>query len=315
MTSLRRARFIALSACLASSAFAACADGGGGDGGVDGGPGLDAGPGDDAGPEACPDGQHRCGGGCIDDLENLPENGCRLGCGEPCPTPPDGVASCTDEGECTTACEPPFMEVDGECVCTPTTCEDLGWMCGAPDDGCGAPLDCGTCDGEGECSDGVCGCPEDAREPNDSRLSVDGVVDSIPNEDWTAEYDAFGIHAADDVDWLSWDVSDSGTFDSNPTIRIELSGIPDGSDYDLAAYYVCDEGSEETTCAAGASDNTVGRGCRSGTSGTSIEVVTLEADCGRGLNTNDDGTLYVRIHAESWGGSCMPYTLSFDVSS
>jgi hypothetical protein len=310
MSSLLRSMLL----CFLVVGTTACAGGGGEE--LDAGPTTaDSGPEPDSGPSGCPDGQHLCGGGCIDDLENLPENGCRLGCGEACPTPPDGTASCNDDGECTFACEPPFSEMDGMCVCMPRTCEDMGYMCGAPDDGCGNPLDCGACDGDGVCMDGVCSCPLDDQEPNDSRLAIDGMVDAIPNEDWTAEYTGFSIHAADDVDWLAWDVSDSGTFDSNPTIQIDLGGIPDGSNYDLAAYYVCDEGSEETTCAAGATDNMVGHGCAASSSGTTIERVTLEVDCGRGLNTNDDGTLYVRVTAPEWGGSCMPYTLTFDVTS
>ena len=44
----------------------------------------------------------------------------------------------------TTFCLPP---------CEPITCEDLGAACGAPEDGCGVPLDCGVCEGENE----VCG--------------------------------------------------------------------------------------------------------------------------------------------------------------
>jgi hypothetical protein len=293
----------------------ACAGGGGGDGTDAGSMRVDAGPEPDAGPTDCPDGQHRCGGGCIDDLENLPENGCRLGCGEPCPTPPDGTASCTEEGECSFRCEPPFMEMDGMCVCMPRTCEEMGYMCGAPDDGCGNALDCGTCEGDSECVDGVCGCPEDAQEPNESRLEIDGTIDAIPNESWTAEYTDFSIHAADDVDWLAWDVSDSGTFDSDPVIRIDLSGIPEGSNYDLSAYYVCDEGDDATTCGTGATDNMIGRGCSASSSGTTQEAVELQVECDRGLNTNDDGTLYVRITAPTWGGSCAPYTLTFDVES
>ena len=90
-------------------------------------------PREDAGtPLECEAGQHRCGAGCIDDLANEPANGCRLGCGEPCPTPPDGEASCDEDGACVVACPPPFRLEGGECVCTPMDCTALGAMFSLP---------------------------------------------------------------------------------------------------------------------------------------------------------------------------------------
>src|SRR5690606_29811798 len=117
---------------LLATLVTGCAGGGGGDAGSldDGGaPPRDAGR-RDSGGGACPAGQHRCGAGCIDDLPNEPENGCRTGCGEPCPTPPAGEAACDESGACTFACPPPFHREGTECVCTARTCAELGFMCG-----------------------------------------------------------------------------------------------------------------------------------------------------------------------------------------
>ena len=43
--------------------------------------------------------------------------------------------------------------------CQPTDCETLGAMCGAPDDGCGEDLDCGTCGANADCTETfICVC-------------------------------------------------------------------------------------------------------------------------------------------------------------
>jgi len=67
---------------------------------------------------------------------------CGLGgpfkCGSPTPTSPDG----------------------GPIICTPTTCQALGYTCGAAGDGCGGLLNCGTCTAPAFCGGGgfdVCG--------------------------------------------------------------------------------------------------------------------------------------------------------------
>jgi hypothetical protein len=38
----------------------------------------------------------------------------------------------------------------------PKTCAELGFNCGTQDDGCGHPIDCGTCDPCIPCKGGVC---------------------------------------------------------------------------------------------------------------------------------------------------------------
>ena len=44
----------------------------------------------------------------------------------------------------------------GDVPCVPTTCEELGFVCGPADDGCGGTLECGTCDKGLSCCSGQC---------------------------------------------------------------------------------------------------------------------------------------------------------------
>jgi hypothetical protein len=41
-------------------------------------------------------------------------------------------------------------------VCTPNTCNGLGYNCGSWSDGCGGNLNCGSCSGNETCSSGTC---------------------------------------------------------------------------------------------------------------------------------------------------------------
>lgn len=309
---------------LSLLSLAGCANGGGGGGMPDAGTDArvttrDAGGGDDAGETSCGATQHACGGGCIDDLDNLPVNGCRLGCGEPCPTPPDGVASCDPEGLCTVGCEPPFVFRDGMCTCAPQTCADWGWTCGAPDDGCGTTLDCGSCTGAGVCAEGMCACMPDAAERNDSFIDADGapLLVDIPNEDWARVFTEYGLHDATDEDYFRFRVADSGAFNPEPEITVTLRGIPTGSDYDLAVSWVCDGTPNRSTCTAGAQSGLRGVTCSSSSSGTTSETVTVSVECRSSLttDTDDSGTLYVHVSPATFGGSCMPYELDIDITN
>ena len=317
-----------LLAVLTVSFVAACAQGGGaetdGGGGTrDAGAPLDGSPEDDAGRgdagrrdggggTSCPTGQHACGGGCIDDLPNEPANGCRLGCGEACPAPAMGTASCSSAGACDFTCPVPFRREGDACVCTPRTCESMGAMCGAPDDGCGTTLDCGTC-ASGACVDGRCSCAPDPHEPaNDSRSNApsfgsyddsedppDGVVGDLSLDEET------------DVDWMRFSIVDGNDF-GNPELTVTLDRVPSGADYRLSAFYVCGGGTDASTCSMGSSDNEVGRGCSASTGTAGSAVVAIATECEH-LSTDESGTLYVRVRASTWGGSCEPYRVRLRV--
>jgi formylglycine-generating enzyme len=78
----------------------------------------------------------------------------------------------------------------GSGACVPTTCEELGKNCGMlTDDGCGAPLDCGTCTAPLGCGDAgvanICGCVPNAYSCGGDngqelrRCSTDGSTTSL----------------------------------------------------------------------------------------------------------------------------------------
>ncbi len=252
----------------------------------------------DSGGTECPAGRHACGTGCVDDLENLPANGCRLGCGEPCPVPPDGAASCNAAGRCTVA------------ACTPRTCADAGAMCGTPDNGCGTPLDCGTCPGGGACTDGTCAgaaCTPDTGEANDARFMAPNIASMTDAPDSNEVFSAYNIHAMDDEDWFEISVADDLDL-GNPQITVDLRNIPAGDDYDLAAYYVCDSGGDDSSCDRGTSDNSIGRGCTSTTTGN--ESVQIATECS---GTDEGGALIIHITANTFTGACGAYELEVDI--
>lgn len=267
--------------------------------------------------ETCPDGEHRCDDQCIDDLPNDPANGCSAVCGEPaaCPAPEGGRATCTLAGSCTFNCMAPYERRDDNCVCVPRTCDSLGFECGEGDDGCGGPLDCGTCDEEAAvCSeDNVCFCESDDGEPNQNRLQADGaepLATLRDNPDADRSWTIHNFHSVDDnEDWFRINIDDRGLAGgAPPDITVDLTGIPEGSDYDLRAYFTCNEGENDTDCDLGIADNELGRGCASTNDGSDDERVVVDAKCGREL-AGDDGVLYVRIQNVGGVAACAPYTL------
>jgi len=110
---------------------------------------------------------------CVDDACCTPLT-C-AGLGWECGSGEDGCGgaldcgSCGDYGDCdagsctctylqcgTACCAPDELCRAGVC-CRPTTCAELGHLCGTPDDGCGGILDCGTCSGcAAQCLAGAC---------------------------------------------------------------------------------------------------------------------------------------------------------------
>jgi hypothetical protein len=276
----------------------------------DTGPRLDTGPTMHDASVHCPAGQHACGAGCITDQANDPMNGCRFGCGSPCPTPTMGTASCTSAGTCDFTCPSPFHRVGDTCVCMATTCMAIGYTCGAPDDGCGTPLNCGTCSGGAMCVGGTCGCAPDAHESNDSNAVAthEAALTDMPDSNVTLS--DFTIDHMGDQDWMQFHVTDA--FDGgNPHITVRLYNIPSGTDLDLGVWYVCAGGGDASACSVGTQNNMIGRGCISSHTGIAEENVDLPTDCG--FLANADGTLFVRVTAPTFGNSCMPYAVDVRV--
>jgi len=186
---------------------------------------------------------------------------------------------------------------------------DWGHTCGAPDDGCGMSLDCGSCSGTGTCIDGSCSCAPDARETNDNRLTAPNTGSASDAPDTNLVFDMFNVHDMDDDDWFEVSVSDD--FDAgNPQITVTLRGIPTGDDYDLMVYYVCSAGGDSSSCTNGAPDNMIGRGCASTLSGSANESIEIATECS---STDEGGTLIIHVAPQTVGGSCAAYELEVDV--
>lgn len=258
----------------------------------------------------CESGEHECGATCVEDMPNDPENGCRLGCGEPCDVPAGATATCTSAGRCDFTCPTGATRMGNTCSCTPRTCAGAGAQCGAVDDGCGGTLDCGMC-GEGQsCEMNICSCPTDDAEPNDVQAIAKDLGELTDAPRTTRAFDAYTLHSTADVDWYRFVVSDG--FDvGNPTVDITLSNMPAGADYDLGVWYVCNSGGDGSSCQRGRAEELVGRGCVSDADGSGNERVVLEASCS---GTNESGQVLVRVRTQRPADACGAYRLDVDVN-
>ncbi len=94
-------------------------------------------------PTSCNDG-NAC---TVDQLVGSPTQ-CNVQCSA------NRINTCrTGDGCCPAGCS---NASDGDCACSPETCETLGYSCGTVSDGCGSTLNCGTCT-NGNCNAGICG--------------------------------------------------------------------------------------------------------------------------------------------------------------
>lgn len=266
----------------------------------------------------CNTGEHLCGTTCTADHANTPDVGCRLGCSDACLAPPaHAVGSCSEAGACDFVCSGDVSSTDNDnwtrdgdhCTCAPVSCTTMGAVCGTPDDGCGMPLNCGTCGASSMCMAGQCICDADGAEPNETLGTPHAIGDFNDSPGVTMDL-SFNISSATDTDWFSASVSDAG-FDGNPIVEVSLDGIPSGSNYDLAAYYACDSHGDSSTCDSGATDNTIGHGCVSASGGSLGEAVVINTECD-GTST-DDGTLFIHVSAPAWVNTCASYALHIDV--
>jgi hypothetical protein len=184
----------------------------------------------------------------------------------------------------------------------------MGAECGMIDDGCGGTLSCGGCADGTPCFDGSCGCEEepDAGEPNES---IDWAHNLGNFRDRGDDHESFHFKIAHigDEDWYVADIQDNFDF-GNPRIRVELTNIPEGHDYDLAAWFTCDNRNDDSSCGRGTRDNTYGDGCVASHPGAYPETVKINTDCDGTID--DDGTLYIRVYPITWtGGMCANYRL------
>ena len=257
----------------------------------------------------CLSGTHLCGSTCIDDHSNDPSIGCALGCDGPCASGPEhSTATCNEDGLCDFRCDAPWVRQFDQCTCTPVTCESLHATCGAPDNGCGVALSCGSCGTNEMCVDGACACTADPNEPNNTASTARAVGSFNDSDDDTRTYTNNNLHSATDGDWFSFGVVDGNDF-GDPHITVTLDSIPLGSNYDLELYFACGPGGDASTvedCSA-YSDGSGHDGCASRNSGTTREIATIIAHC---ATSSEDGTALVHVVPATWVNTCNNYSLN-----
>jgi hypothetical protein len=90
----------------------------------------------------------QCGSACVGKM--CGPDGCGGSCAPGCSgaTPicnSSGLCQCDATTNSCSSLGAQYSCVSGQCVCTPTTCTAVGAQCGAPPDGCGGQLSCGSC--------------------------------------------------------------------------------------------------------------------------------------------------------------------------
>jgi hypothetical protein len=215
-----------------------------------------------------------------------------------------------DCGSCDVGRDPGDDGTDPEpdTTCAPLTCADVLEMCGPLDDGCGGTIECGCPQGT-ECTAGVCGCLRDPAEPNDATGQAHGLGTFSDRPHTTRSYDAFGLDRPADVDWYQL-VVDDGLGDGNPNVRITVSDVPDGSEWEVSVWYDCAGETGGGDCRTGHVDDEYGSGCTADNGGTGTLTVEIEAQCS---GWREDGTAIVRVRSTTWVPICLPYTLEVDV--
>lgn len=115
------------------------------------------------------------------------------------------------------------------------------------------------------------------------------------------------LHDSGDVDWYRFPVRDGNDF-GNPKLTVELSGVPEGADYQLGAWFVCNDGGNDSNCQAGTVDNLLGNGCVSTAAGSADEQVRISTGCS-GIGNFEHGNLFVRVTSQTHSASCVNYVL------
>ena len=294
---------------LVVMAAAACANAGqeaeeiGPDAGMSGqgGGGADD-PEESAEDATCAPGTHTCGTACVGDQANTPEVGCKFGCGQACPVPENGSATCTAGSVCDITCDAGYSEINGECVAF--SCGNVGYVCGDYTDDAGTTFSCGACYGSTTCgSDHKCNIASDSFEPNDSSTSAKDLGSFNDADNASRWVEKLTIDESTDSDWFKFRVVDGFDF-NNPDVRVSLShrGTSLGwlsSSHEITVWFKCDGSDEGTNMDCGEwyttektnnANGALGKGCT--TYGTYVVWGEFEPNCS---GTNESGTAYVRV--------------------
>jgi hypothetical protein len=68
--------------------------------------------------------------------------------------------------------------------CTPMTCAELGFTCGATDNGCGVSIDCGVCVATSHCVEHSCVSPTGEGSDGGAASGVIDCADGAPPWSW-----------------------------------------------------------------------------------------------------------------------------------
>ncbi|MFK8001980.1 MAG: hypothetical protein AB8H86_20460 [Polyangiales bacterium] len=266
-------------------------------------------PGDDAGP--CEEGEpcDADGDGCT--MDTCRRGRCVLGTNTAC----DDGASCTvDEcrstGPMTFECDrrigTNFCAIDSMCfrdddanpmnlcqVCQPSQASMEWTTLTAECD------DQNSCTSGDTCETGECiGVPIlDDFEDNPTRGEAARLGAVADDETFPSGDDVVGtLFPEGDEDWYVYRDTDENLGRIFP--RVDLTGIPEGTDYELCAFVSCTENETlGSDCPIGTEAMMDGLpGCCSNASGNLDESVRLDHDCDGGLVTSDDTVeVYVRV--------------------
>jgi len=151
------------------------------------------------------------------------------------------------------------------------------------------------------------GSPADVHEPN----GTSGTAKYLGNTKDTTKFPKGAIQGylfgTDKTDWYKYTVEDKVGGNVEP--KVVLSQIPNGSNYDLCAYFTCDSTTKGVTCETGSSATYGGlKGCCSTKSSNSKETVKLNVNCS---GWDDGGTVHVRVTRISGGNTCDKYWMDW----
>jgi len=224
-----------------------------------------------------------------------------------------GVEICNGETGCLSG-SPPCLGPDGDSNCAESCNEGLE-NCTANDPDSSMCDDGNNCTTNDICGGGFCAGTSivDEHETNDSRETATNTGSINDDDEYPAGTLSATLYGTGDVDWYKFHVTDTDLGDLQP--RVELKNIPPSTNYNLCAYFECDDPGPDPsrTCNNGTSSTYDGlSGCCSSNSGTSYENVSFNVACDNGaIPAFDDnsGWIYVRVFNASSTWSCGNYSL------
>ena len=223
----------------------------------------------------------------------------------------NGLEVC-DAAEGCAAGPPPCPGPDGDADCS-ESCDESGQNCTGNDPDASGCDDGDPCTLGDICQSGFCTSTPivDGYENNDTRASASNLGNIEDGDEFPAGTTMASLYEAGDVDWYKFHVADTPIGSSQP--RVDLAGIPAGSNYELCIYFECDDpgNSQGAQCTQGYFSTYDGLpGCCSANSGSQNERVSLTPECDNSIISDDtSGWVYVRVYSAIPVWSCSNYSL------